>query len=177
MSFSLQPSGPTDLASIATMMNAAFRGTANTKGWSTEEGYITGARTNESLLRDEIAGGAVFLLAKDDETQALRGCVSLQAQTPDKWYLGSLTVDPTLQNAGFGRQLLAAAEEYARQSGALCIEMTVVNLRETLIAWYERRGYRQTGETRPFPYGDDRFGTPTRDDLAFVVLQKDFDLL
>ena len=52
------------------------------------------------------------------------------------------------------------------------IEMTVINIRATLIAWYERRGYRLTGETRPFPYGDDRFGTPTRPDLAFVVLEK-----
>ncbi len=51
--------------------------------------------------------------------------------------------------------------------------MTVINFRKTLIAWYLRRGYRQTGETEPFPYGDDRFGAPLRDDLVFVVLQKD----
>jgi hypothetical protein len=48
-----------------------------------------------------------------------------------------------------------------------------VNVRETLIAWYRRRGYRETGETEPFPYGDDRFGTPLRNDLHFVVLAKD----
>jgi hypothetical protein len=42
-----------------------------------------------------------------------------------------------------------------------------------LIAWYVRRGYRLTGETEPFPYGDNRFGTPLRDDLSFVVLQRD----
>ena len=64
-----------------------------------------------------------------------------------------------------------------RGSAPLCVSKRLVKLRETLIAWYERRGYRQTGETRPFPYGDHRFGRPTRDDLAFVVLQKDFDLL
>jgi hypothetical protein len=53
--------------------------------------------------------------------------------------------------------------------------MTVVNLRDTLIAWYERRGYAPTGETEPFPYGDARFGAPRRDDLAFVVLRKRLD--
>ena len=51
--------------------------------------------------------------------------------------------------------------------------MTVVNVRDVLIAWYLRRGYHETGETEPFPYGDDRFGIPQRDDLCFVVLEKD----
>ena len=50
--------------------------------------------------------------------------------------------------------------------------MTVVNVRDTLIAWYQRRGYALTGETKPFPYDDKRFGTPLRDDLYFVMLEK-----
>lgn len=66
--------------------------------------------------------------------------------------------------------LLAAAERWARERGAARVRMTVVNVRDTLIAWYLRRGYAPTGETAPFPYGDERFGTPLRDDLAFVVL-------
>jgi len=48
----------------------------------------------------------------------------------------------------------------------------VVNARDTLIAWYVRRGYRLTGETLPFPYDDRRFGSPRRDDLTFVILDK-----
>lgn len=52
--------------------------------------------------------------------------------------------------------------------------MTVVNVRDTLIAWYVRRGYRLTGEREPFPYGDNRFGTPLRQDLHFEVLEKRF---
>ena len=51
--------------------------------------------------------------------------------------------------------------------------MTVIDIRDTLLAWYERRGYRRTGETRPFPYGDERFGQPLRDDLCFLALEKD----
>jgi len=50
--------------------------------------------------------------------------------------------------------------------------MTVIEQRAELIAWYERRGYRRTGETKPFPYGDERFGIPRRPDLRFVVLAK-----
>jgi hypothetical protein len=50
--------------------------------------------------------------------------------------------------------------------------MTVVALRDSLIAWYGRRGYHPTGERRPFPHHDARFGEPLRDDLDFVVLEK-----
>ncbi len=175
MAITLVAATEADFPTIIAMMNAAFRGTGGVRGWSIEVDFITGQRTNESLLREEIAGGALYLLAKDDATSALRGCVCLQPSAPEKWYLGALTVSPSLQNAGFGRELLTAAEEYAAKHGALLIEMTVLHVRETLIAWYERRGYRRTGETRPFPYGDNRFGTPTRDDLQFVVLDKHLD--
>jgi ribosomal protein S18 acetylase RimI-like enzyme len=172
MAVSLQLAKEADLPAIAVLMNAAFRGTTGEQGWSVETGYITGIRTNESLLKEEIADGAQLLLARDADTSALQGCVSLRALSPEVWYLGSLTVSPAMQNSGFGRKLLSAAEEYAAKHGARTIEMTVVNVRNALIAWYERRGYRLTGETRPFPYGDNRFGTPTRADLEFVVLTK-----
>jgi hypothetical protein len=78
-----------------------------------------------------------------------------------------------LQSAGFGSELLRSAEVFALGRGARMMEITVVNVRDVLIAWYERRGYVLTGETRPFPYGDNRYGVPKRDDLAFVVLEKD----
>ncbi len=90
----------------------------------------------------------------------------------DVWYLGSLAVEPGLQNGGLGRELLDAAEGWAAARGARRVRMTVVNVRDALMAWYVRRGYRRTGATRPFPYGDDRFGTPLRHDLCFVVLEK-----
>ncbi len=168
----LRPATDADLPAIVTLMNAAYRGDDTAQpGWSTEAGYITGVRTTVSLLREEIAEGAQYLLTKEQGT--LKGCVSLQPVSTDRWYLGALTVSPTLQNAGFGRELLAASEDYALQRGARTIEMTVVNVRGALIAWYQRRGYRLTGETRPFPYGDNRYGTPTRDDLHFVVLERD----
>jgi hypothetical protein len=50
--------------------------------------------------------------------------------------------------------------------------MTVIAQRQELIAWYQRRGYSLTGEARPFPTEDPRFGLPKRDDLGFVVLEK-----
>jgi ribosomal protein S18 acetylase RimI-like enzyme len=172
MTLSLQPAQESDLSAVVALMNVAFRGAMGQRSWSTEEGYITVTRTSILLLHEEIAEGAHLLVVKDEATSALKGCVSLKASTPTIWYLGSLTVDPALQNSGFGRELLAASELYAAARGARTIQMTVVNVRHALIAWYERRGYQLTGETRPFPYGDTRFGVPTRDDLEFVVLIK-----
>src|ERR1700709_1356096 len=118
MAISLQLAELADLGAIAVLMNAAFRGTPSERSWSVESGYITGQRTNELLLREELAGGARLLLARGEVTPAFQGCVSLRALTPEAWYLGSLTVDPSLQNAGFGRKLLQAAEDYAVQHGA-----------------------------------------------------------
>jgi GNAT superfamily N-acetyltransferase len=114
---------------------------------------------------------------------ALLGCVRLepiqqrapllQHEPAGAWYLSLLAVDPRQQKQQLGRTLLAAAEAYARTRGARRIRMSVVFLRDTLIAWYLRRGYTLTGETEPFPYGDERFGRPLRDDLHFVILEKE----
>ncbi len=84
----------------------------------------------------------------------------LEPLANETWYVGSLTVTPSLQNSQAGRRLLAAAEGWVRAQGGARIRMTVVNVRESLIAWYERRGYHSTGELEPFPYVDGPFGTP-----------------
>ena len=56
--------------------------------------------------------------------------------------------------------------------GLPVMRMTVIDVRDALIAFYQRRGYARTGIRKPFPYGDERFGTPLRDDLRFEVLEK-----
>jgi GNAT superfamily N-acetyltransferase len=81
-----------------------------------------------------------------------------------------LTVEPTLQTAGIGKQLLHAAESYSLKQGINVIEMTVISVRHELIAWYQRRGYLLTGEKRAFPT-EARFGI-RKQDLEFVVLEK-----
>jgi hypothetical protein len=60
----------------------------------------------------------------------------------------------------------------AADFGAQVMEMTVIRRRSELVAYYQRRGYSLTGEERPFPIGDVRFGLPKTSDLTFVVLAK-----
>ncbi len=102
----------------------------------------------------------------------LLACIKVEPHGPETWYLSMLTVAPGLQDRGLGRALLAAGEALAVAKGARRMRMSVLNVRDTLIAWYARRGYAPTGETKPFPYGDPRWGTPLRDDLHFVLLEK-----
>ena len=162
-----------DLPSVVALMNTAFRGAGPAASWNTEAEHIDGDRTSLALLTEEIAASpdAALLLNRSDAGDLL-GTVWLEPAGDGVWYLGSLTIDPALQNAGAGRRLLDAAEAWARERGAHTMRMKVVNVRDTLIAWYVRRGYRLTGEVEPFPYDDPRFGIPKRNDLTFVTLDK-----
>lgn len=160
-----------DAPALAALVNSAYRGDSSRAGWTTEADLLGGQRIDVERLAETIAApGNVILLHERD--QVLVACVHLE-RTGDDCYLGMLTVRPTMQRSGLGRQLLEAAERWAvEQWGSRSMQMTVIVQRIELIAWYERHGYGRTGERRPFPYGDERFGLPRRADLAFVVLSK-----
>jgi GNAT superfamily N-acetyltransferase len=164
-----------DYASIVDLANLAFRGVGPSASWNSEADFIEGERLTESLLREDLAAkpGALLLTYREDPRGDLLGTVWLEPKKDGVWYLGLLTVRPDLQNKQLGRALLATAENFAKDHGACRICMSVVNARQTLIAWYERRGYHLTGESLPFPYDDQRFGRPLRDGLHFVLLEKD----
>ena len=163
-----------DYAEVVALMNTAFRGTGPQASWNTEAAHIDGARTSEAMLREELAAqpDGVLLVVRPDPASPLQGSVWLEPLGDQAWYLGSLTISPSLQNGGGGRRLLEAAEAWVQEQGGRSVRMTVVNVRETLIAWYIRRGYHLTGEVTPFPYDDPRFGVPRRPDLTFVTLAK-----
>jgi ribosomal protein S18 acetylase RimI-like enzyme len=106
-------------------------------------------------------------------SRELVACAHVAAEEDGAGYFGMFAVRPGLQGAGIGHALLAEAERIVREDWKLPqMRMTVIDLRDELIAWYQRRGYRRTGVFRPFPYGDPRFGIPRRNDLRFEVLEK-----
>ncbi|AQG82272.1 GNAT family N-acetyltransferase [Spirosoma montaniterrae] len=158
-----------DIPALNRLVNSAYRGDSSRQGWTTEADLLDGIRTDEDSLRSMLSNPRATIL-KCLQTDALVGCVYLE-QKADELYLGMLTVSPALQDKGIGRQLLAAAEEIAFQRHCRAITMTVLPQRHELIAWYERRGYTNTGETKPFPMDDPRFGLPKLP-LSFIVMKK-----
>ncbi len=169
----LEPALPDDHAAIVTLVNHAYRGGGEKESWNAESGIIAGPRiTLDQLRRDLEANTEARILVHRTSNGTVRASVWLEPLTGGEWYFGMLAIDPTAQALGVGRRMLAAIEAYVADQGGRHIRMTVMNVRDTLIAWYERRGYARTGEIEAFPYEDNRFGTPLRADLAFVVLAK-----
>lgn len=162
-----------DIPAIVALVESAYRGDASRAGWTTEADLLDGRRTGEDDVGACIARErSVLLLAHDAIDGALRACAHV-AEEDGAGYFGMFSVDPTLQGGGIGSQVLAEAERRVREDWALlAMRMTVIDIRDELIAYYERRGYVRTGRTKPFPYGDARFGLPKRDDLRFEVLEK-----
>ena len=163
-----------DLDAVVALVNSAYRGDSSRVGWTHEADLLGGVRTTPTDLAATLADPrSVLLLVEDWETRELLACVHLKQKNAVRAYLGMLTVKPTLQARGLGRRLLAHSEDWVRmQWGASEVEMTVIDTRYELLAWYERRGYLPSGETEAFPMGDARFGVPKLSELHFCVLVK-----
>lgn len=160
-----------DVDAIIPLVESAYRGDASRQGWTTEADFLDGQRIDRPLLVELISrsDARVILAERDGE---LLACCELQDQHGIA-YFGMFSVRPAGQGAGIGHRLLREAERIATEEWQ-CREMcmTVIDIRSELIDWYVRRGYRRTGEHKPFPYGDERFGIPLRDDLRFEVMRK-----
>ena len=162
---------PADLDAIVALVTSAYRGDSSRAGWTTEADFLGGNRIDAEVLRADIERpGSRVLLAERDG--ALLACAHV-SEDDGAGYFGMFSVVPGLQGGGIGKQVLAECERIARDDWRLpAMRMTVIDIRDELIAFYERRGYRRTGILKPFPYGDERFGLPRRDDLRFEVLEK-----
>mgnify|MGYP001081881911 CR=1 FL=1 len=163
-----------DVERVVALVESAYRGPSGERGWTTESALLDGQRTDARSVAELLQQPDCHVLLAEHDGRLLASChVERQG---DAAYFGMFAVDPELQAAGIGKRMLAEAERLARQEWACHdMRMTVIEQRDELIAWYERRGYRRTGEYQPFPYGDERFGIPRRPDLRFVVLLKHFD--
>ena len=163
--------GVGDIEAIVALVTSAYRGESSRAGWTTEADLLEGPRIDAGVLRSDIEreGSRVLLAERDGR---LLACAHV-ALDGDAGYFGMFSVVPGLQGAGIGSRLLAECERIVAGEWRLPrMRMTVIDVRDALIAYYERRGYRRTGIHKPFPYGDERFGIPLRDDLRFEILEK-----
>ncbi|MFI6643984.1 GNAT family N-acetyltransferase [Streptomyces sp. NPDC050504] len=161
-----------DVPGLVELIESAYRGDESRAGWTTEADLLDGTRTDaEGVLAVVRAPGSRLLVVERDDD--LVACCQLEHRG-DAAYFGMFAVRPGLQGAGLGKLILAEAERDVRERwGVRTMQMTVISVRDELIAYYERRGYRRTGERSPFPYGQERFGVPRRPDLEFERLEKE----
>lgn len=162
---------------VSDLVNRAYRGEEATRGWTTEALLIGGQRIDADGVCALIRPPVSELLAAV-RAGALIGCVNVSLHESGDGYFGLLAVDPSAQTGGVGARLIEAAEGWVRarfsergqSEGGM--RMTVLSVRSELIAYYERRGYRATGETEAFPYEDRRFGAPFVPGLVLAVYRK-----
>ena len=166
-----RPAGAADVDAVVGLIESAYRGESSRAGWTTEADLLDGRRTDRAELQEILARGHSQILLAERDGQLL-ACAHV-AREDGAGYFGMFSVAPTLQGAGIGSRVLEEAERIVRDGWKLpAMRLTVIDIRAELVGYYERRGYVRTGKTKPFPYGDERFGVPKRDDLRFEVLEK-----
>ena len=162
-----------DAEDLVTLANKSYRGESGKRGWTTESDYLDGTRTDTADVEGIINRENSVVLVLCSDQGSIVGSVNVRKQG-DSCYLGMLMVDPDSQGGGIGNQLMQAAERHAHEAWASKkMTMTVLSVRAELIHYYERRGYRLTGETKAFVPGKGVFGIPRVKDLQFAVLEKD----
>lgn len=160
-----------DIPLLVDLVTTSYRGDASRAGWTTEADLLDGLRIDAERLQADIARPQSIILIGEHQG-AVQACAHVAVED-GAGYFGMFSVWPALQGHGLGKRMLAEAERIARDEfGQSRMRMTVIDVRDALIAFYERRGYRRTGIHKPFPYGDERFGIPLREDLRFEVLEK-----
>ena len=165
-----------DIPALVSLITSAYRGEVSKQGWTTEADLLDGNRIDADVLRHDIERprSRVLIAERPGEADAagVLACAHV-CEEGNAGYFGMFSVRPDLQGGGVGKAVMAEAERIVRDDWALpAMRMTVIDVRDELIAWYERRGYYRTGIKKPFPYGDARYGIPKRDDLRFEVLEK-----
>ncbi|MDO5505697.1 MAG: GNAT family N-acetyltransferase [Pseudoxanthomonas suwonensis] len=165
-----------DIPLLVELVTASYRGEASRTGWTTEADLLDGARIDTEQLATDIHRPQSLVLLGEEDGRTL-ACAHVAVED-GAGYFGMFSVWPQLQGRGLGKAMLAEAERIAREELLQSrMRMTVIDVRDELIAWYQRRGYRRTGIHKPFPYGDERFGIPRRPDLRFEVLEKPLSAL
>jgi ribosomal protein S18 acetylase RimI-like enzyme len=167
-----RPAALSDLDGLLALVHAAYRDDESRTGWTTEADLLGGQRTDAEELAGIIADPRTLILVAELDGEPV-GCCQLESRGGGLAYLGMFAVRPRLQGRGVGRAIIAEAERITvAHWSAETIQMTVLRQRTELIAWYQRLGYEPTGETAPFPYGNERFGLPKVGNLEFLVLAK-----
>jgi len=171
---SFRVAAPADAPLLQPLVQSAYRGDSSRLGWTTEAELLAGERIDVAGIAAKITAPGSAVLMATDADGVLVGCCEVLKRSANVAYFGMFAIDPLRQAGGLGRQVLAYAERYCEEQwGTQKLEMNVIWVRKELISWYQRRGYRVTGERKEFPYHELKDeGLALKDDLHFEVLEK-----
>jgi ribosomal protein S18 acetylase RimI-like enzyme len=171
-----QPATADDAPQIQQLVQAAFRTDDSRPNWTGNTELASNFHLSVDEVLAQIANPAIVSLKALDASSPQHPLVASidVSLRGDAGRLSMIAVDDSYQRAGLGRRVLEYAEGYCRRTwGVAKFSLNALSTRPALIAWYERRGYRRTGETSPFPV--ERFpNMKLPADMCFIELEKDF---
>jgi ribosomal protein S18 acetylase RimI-like enzyme len=94
-------------------------------------------------------GAAMLLAFEGDVACGIIG--SYQEEDPKRAQIISMWVDPAFRRAGVGKALIDAIVNWAWSRGVLELKLMVTSANPGAIAFYERMGFKMTGETAVYP--------------------------
>ncbi len=161
------PARHDDAESINVLINQAYRGK---DGWTKETEIVEGERSSVNDVKALIKSPEAHLFVAEINGSIV-ACICLE-EKENQVYLGTFAVNPAFQNQGVGDEILRFAEAYAiNQLGSKRLIMVVISQREELISFYERRGYKRTGDVSEYPVHLN-IGVPVVEGLTIECLEK-----
>jgi ribosomal protein S18 acetylase RimI-like enzyme len=130
--------GPEDFGDACALVNAAYRGEGGISGWTSEVGLLADPRITIAALTEDLASSAQVSILALRQGGKLVACVRREyieaaGQVP-LCHISMLAVHPKAQDRGLGRILLRHAETQGQLDGGRAVRLTVVSVRDSLIA-------------------------------------------
>ncbi|XP_035715619.1 N-acetylaspartate synthetase [Folsomia candida] len=168
MAYKFAPAGKDDVSDLSILVNRCYRG-KDLGGWTTEADFLGGIRTTPEMLEQQLKEEYLTMIkAVDPVTGKIVGCVYCKVDGTSV-HSGMLCVEPSIQAKGLGKMLMQEVDNFALNNNCTSVTIDVISIRDSLIAFYERRGFRPTGKTTPFS----KFGVgDAKRELVFQEMKK-----
>lgn len=98
-----------DINRLVEVINAAYRNQFG-RSWTTEKGYVKGARISKQQLISDLNNKNFELYIAQFEEKII-ACIGLTLMR-EFVEIGTFAIDPDLQNLGIGHRMLNFAEKY-----------------------------------------------------------------
>jgi len=158
-----------DAEEISRLVNCAYRPKLNNHGWTHEAELISGDRINAKQVEKLLCPQSLILVACLSEK--IIACVHIE-NSADHVYIGMLACEPNYQGQGIGKEMLFQAEQYSLiHFKSKSFKMKILSSRPELFDFYQRRGYKLSGEFEEF-YSNEGVGFALVTGLKILGLEK-----